>query len=303
MTEKKTTVIVVAYNHADYVVECLESIRAQSRPAAEVLIADDCSPDGRTVQVIRDYLEQHPGFGTLHANTRNMGLTRTLNAMLAKVTTEYVTYIAADDLMASQRIETHQSLLDAASPDVPLAYSDATVIDKTGAVIGMSSEEFPWPEEPARSESTLEQLVRTNWIPAASMFMRTRALTEAGGYAEDLFYEDIELLTRLARHHRFTYSTQPLVAVRRLDTSLGAVGFDPQQPRFLRAQFVTLRNALGKSPELDTEVYRLLWETAVRARRIGSPRRETIRMTLTSLRGAPSLRAAVYRTLLAFLPG
>ncbi len=299
---EKTTVIVVSYNHAAYVDECLDSIRQQTVQPARVLIADDCSPDGITPSVITDYLAKHPGFGEFHPNAENIGLTATLNAMLRLVDTEYFTYIAADDYMQPERIETLQALLDQTDPATVLAYSDALVVDADGSQIGLSSSEFPWPHEPERSQSTLAQLVDANWIPAASMFMRTDSVKNAGGYAENLFFEDIELLTRLARTSRFAYSTKPLVTVRRLNTSLGAIGFDPTQPRFIRAQFYMLRNALGLTPELDRRVLRRQWELAIRARRAGNPWTETLWMTASSLRGAPSTRSRVYRLLLALLP-
>lgn len=294
--------IVVAYNHEAFIDDCLDSIRAQTRQPAQVLIGDDCSPGDDTAGAIRRWCERHPGFAEFHPNPQNLGLNRTLNRLLAMVSTELVTYIAADDLMRSDRIEVHEDLLRAAGSDVPLAYSDAAVIDGDGNDFGLSSTEFPWPPEPQRSTQTLEALVSRNWLPAASMFLRSAALRERGGYCEDIFFEDFELLTRLARHDAFAYSEAPLVTVRRLETSLGAVGFDPTSPRFIRAQYVSLTNALGKSDALDQRVLRILWELAIRARAVGGPWREALGMTLRAQRGAPSLKAKLFRTASALIP-
>ncbi|GEM_PF-2045285 len=283
-----TTVLVVAYNHAPYVIETLESIRRQTVPPVRVLIADDASPTDDTAEVIRQWLADAPSSFEFHPNSTNMGLNPTLNRLLDKVDTEFVTYIAGDDTMRKDRIAVHQKLLRTAPDDVVLAYSDAVVIDENSSVLHPSSRvEFPWPDEPQRSEDTLACLVDSNWIPAASFFMRTGALRREGGYAEDLFYEDFELLTRLAARYRFTYTEEPLVAVRRLATSLGAVGFAHDSPRFVRSMFAALRNAEHGISEEARELARShRWELTKRAARIGMPFREVLAMFQDSWRGA-----------------
>ncbi|MFF5021513.1 glycosyltransferase family 2 protein [Micrococcus luteus] len=283
-----TTVLVVAYNHAPYVIETLESIRQQTVPAVRVLIADDASPGDDTAEVIRHWLADAPSSFEFHPNAINMGLNPTLNRLLAKVDTEFVTYIAGDDTMREDRIAIHEDLLRTAPDDVVLAYSDAVVIDENSSVLHPSSRvEFPWPDEPRRSEDTLACLIESNWIPAASFFMRTAVLREKGGYADDLFYEDFELLTRLAARYRFTYTEEPLVAVRRLATSLGTVGFAHDSPRFVRSMFAALRNAEhGTSEEARKLARSHRWELTKRAAHIGMPLREVLAMFQHSWQGA-----------------
>jgi glycosyltransferase involved in cell wall biosynthesis len=259
----RATVIVVSYQHAPFVRECLDSIRAQSVPPARVLIADDASGDD-TAPVIERFLAAHPGFAEFHPNERNLGLTRTLNRLLKMVESEYVTYISADDLMLPDRLAEHTHLLDATG--AALAYSDATVIDRQSATLFSTSRvEFPWPDEPDRSDATFQQLFDTNWIPAASMFLRTEVLREEGGYNEEIFFEDYELLVRLAgRGHQFVYVEHPLVAVRRLDTSLGAIGFSRDDPRFLHASDIALRHFDAAAEDIRQRARSKGWELAKR---------------------------------------
>ena len=126
--------------------------------------------------------------------------------------------------------------------------------------------------------------------------MRTAVLREEGGYAEDLFYEDFELLTRLAARYGFTYTEEPLVAVRRLATSLGAVGFAHDSPRFVRSMFAALRNAEhGTSAAARGLARSHRWELTKRAARIGMPLREVLAMFQDSWRGAATpAHAAVH---------
>ncbi|MGM0782452.1 MAG: glycosyltransferase [Actinomycetota bacterium] len=286
-----TTVLVVAYNHQAFVRETLESILHQTRQPTAVLIAEDASPGvDATAAVVADVLSHAPDSWQYLPNPENIGLNRTLNKLLARVDTEFVTYIAADDTMAASRIEAHEDLLRASSPDAALAYSDATVIDQDSAVLHDSSRvEFPWPDEPERSTQTLACLVRSNWIPAASLFLRTAVLRAAGGYAEDLFYEDYKLLTRLAARHPFVYTEEPLVAVRRLATSLGAVGFAHGSPRFIRSLAAALGNAVdADDADVRADAQRRRWELAKRAKRVGMPRHEVLRMMWNAREGSQS---------------
>lgn len=301
-----TTVLVVGYNHQNYIGETLASIMDQTLPPAAVLITDDASPgQAETAKIVQSHLDAAPETWTWLPNESNMGLNATLNRLLALVDTEFVTYIAADDTMLSNRIEVQSSLLKDSGVDTVLAYSDAHVIDKDSRLLFTTSRtEFPWPDEPQRSNQTLKCLVESNWIPAASMFMRTTALREAGGYAEDLFYEDFELLLRLAKDRKFTHTEQPLVQVRRLDDSLGAQGFAQDSPRFLRAAYVALGHALDAD---DTAVARkaqsLRWVLAKRSIRSAMPRKESLAMLWSSKSGAKSPAHAAAHMVKGLLTG
>ncbi len=284
------TVIVVGYNHAAYIRECLDSIRAQTVPPHRVLVADDASPDD-SVEVISSYLSEHPGFAEFFPADENRGLTKTLNTMLAMVDTEFVTYIAADDLMRPDRIEKQRAVMRGAD----ISYSDAVVIDGDGRTIHASSKaDFPWPDEPSRSERVFECLLYTNWIPAASIFLRTNTLVAAGSYAEDLFFEDFELLVRLASLGcRFAYVDEPLVAVRRLGSSLGAVGFDGASPRHLEAMDAALRHYSRAPGPHARHAMSTRWALAKRASGTDLSLSAKLRMLWAARKGARSPAAAI----------
>ena len=53
------TVICLCYNHADFVIEALESVLNQTYSNVELLVADDFSTD-TSVKVIKNWLKEHP---------------------------------------------------------------------------------------------------------------------------------------------------------------------------------------------------------------------------------------------------
>lgn len=284
------TVLVVAYAHQDFVAACLESIRQQTVAPARVVIADDCSPDG-TVDAARSWLSAHPDLAArteLRPNPENLGLNPTLNKHLAEVTTTYFTYISADDVMLPDRIARHLELMEE-SPDAALAYSDAIVVDEHGdTLFDTSKTEFPWPEDSEVRSHPFAELLSRNWMPAASLFLRTETLRSAGGYRQDLFYEDFELLVRLSRDHRFAWTDDALVGVRRLSTSLGATGFVGTSPRFIIALDAALAHYEGAERELERTAAAKRWELAKRAYRSDMGRRQSFRMLWASRHGASS---------------
>ena len=300
MSFAPVTVLVVGYNQARFVTECLDSILRQTMTPAQVLIPTTSLDT--TDAVIRSYMKEHPGFAEYYPNETNRGLTRTLNGLLARVTTPYVTYIAADDFMMPHRLERHVQLME--RDTFALVYSDAVVVDENSSLLFASSRfEFPWPEEPARSQDTFGQLLIRNWIPAASFFMRTDALTASGGYCEDIFYEDYELLVRLAHHHRFGYIEEPLVAVRRVPTSLGTLGFRADNPLFIRAMDRALQHYVGARPDLEREALTRRWELAKRATPAGMGTRGSVEMLLAAHKGASSIAAFAFHLARALLAG
>ncbi len=288
-----TTVIVIGYNHARFFTECLDSIRSQSLSPDVVLVADDASTDDSR-DVVEAYAQRHPGFLEFHPNPRNRGLTPTLNAMLERVRTKYVTYIAADDFMLPERLERQVELMEMTGAE--LSYSDAVVIDEMSKVLFETSRvEFPWPEGFDRAERLLECLFEANWIPAASIMMRTEALRTLGGYDDEIFFADYELLTRAASHGwAFVALADPFVAVRRLETSLGALGFSGDSPRYILALERALRNFPQDGKALARRVAVKRWELAKRAARTSLPIRIKLSILASARKGAASPLTYLY---------
>lgn len=296
------TVLVVAYAHQEHVGACLDSIREQTLLPARVIIADDRSPDD-TAAAVTEYLAAHPDFAEYAEfvpNRENIGLNPTLNKHLERADTTYFTYISADDVMLPERIHEHTRMMDEA-PEAILAYSDALVIDERGCVIHeSSSEEFPWPDDEETRSRPFAELLSRNWIPAASILLRTAQLREAGGYRQDLFFEDFELLVRLSRDSPFVWTSRALVGVRRLSSSLGSTGFVGTSPRFLLALHTALLHYEGAAPHLESVAAARRWELAKRASRSSMGRRRALGLLWSSRHGASS-SFAVLRHLLGWL--
>lgn len=92
----KVSVIVPAYNCADYLGRCLESLQRQSLGSLEILVCDDCSSDG-TSAIIKDAAARDVRIRPLSTNRPCGSPAVPRNIALAHANGEYVGFVDADD--------------------------------------------------------------------------------------------------------------------------------------------------------------------------------------------------------------
>jgi glycosyltransferase involved in cell wall biosynthesis len=109
---KKISVIVANYNHAQFIVQALDSLVAQTYKNLEVIVVDDKSTDN-SLKVVEEWSKNHPGFISLVLPLpENKGKWNALNKGIEKATGVLVTLQDADDVSCSQRIERQMACLE-----------------------------------------------------------------------------------------------------------------------------------------------------------------------------------------------
>ena len=94
---RKVSVIMLAYNHAQYVSEAIESVLSQNRDfSIEVLIGDDASTDG-TAEIVREYASRHPDLIIPVLREQNIGATENLYDLIQRAEGAYLAYLECDD--------------------------------------------------------------------------------------------------------------------------------------------------------------------------------------------------------------
>ena len=94
------SVIVPFYNVEEFFEECLESIAAQDYAALEVLLVDDCSPDGSRTLAER-FVERDPRF-RLVTHERNQGLGPARNTGADEARGDYLFFLDSDDFLSTR---------------------------------------------------------------------------------------------------------------------------------------------------------------------------------------------------------
>ena len=107
------SIVVITYNSSKYVVETLESVKAQTYRNIELIVSDDCSTDN-TVEVCRNWIEENKERFVrteLLTPNKNTGVSANCNRGVKAARGEWVKIIAGDDLLLDGCVEVNISNL------------------------------------------------------------------------------------------------------------------------------------------------------------------------------------------------
>jgi glycosyltransferase involved in cell wall biosynthesis len=125
------SVVVPAYNsHPGFLKELIRSIRHQSYPHFEVLIADDGSTMRKHIEDIRSLAQLDSRF-KLILGKRNRGIAANTNRALDAATGEYIVFCDHDDRIEPFSLEMLAIYINR-FPDADLFYSDEDMMDERG---------------------------------------------------------------------------------------------------------------------------------------------------------------------------
>jgi glycosyltransferase involved in cell wall biosynthesis len=197
---------VASFNNEVYLIETLESIRAQTYSNWEVIIVDDASKD-ESAKLAADWLNAHPDVrGQLLVNEHNKGVCHTFNRFLEAASGEYISIIGSDDTFLPNKLATQVPLLAVASSEVGVLYSDLSKIDSSGKIIAPSvyaTKQI----EPFSGDVWLEML-KTNFLGAMTVLIRRECFSRVGTFDETLAYEDWDMWLRISREFKFIYQPE-----------------------------------------------------------------------------------------------
>ena len=210
--------IVLSYNQARYVVECLEGIKAQNYPNLELIINDDASRDD-SVAVIQGWLSQNNMPCCFLKNETNLGICRSVNNAMKQAHGKYISGIAADDVWLPGKLRTQVDMLEKLPEKVGVVYSDALQMDENGRLLPEKFIATHRRFETMPAGNIHNILWEDNYIPAMTTLIRRSCFEQVGLYDEALFYEDWDMFLRISRCFDFAYSDEVSAKYRIVTTS------------------------------------------------------------------------------------
>lgn len=213
------TVLAACYNHERFVIECLESIRAQTCQNFDLVVTDDGSRDG-SQQLIADWLARHRPDAVFIRHAKNVGLCPTINEALAATRGQFISMIATDDAWEPDKIERQLACMRGLSTEVAVVYSNASRMDEAGAPLNGDFIEVHRPGIAPASGKIFPALADGNFIPAMSCLIRRSAVEAVGGYDERLTYEDYDMWLRLSARYEFVWLPGCVARYRIVSTSM-----------------------------------------------------------------------------------
>jgi glycosyltransferase involved in cell wall biosynthesis len=247
------TVVCISYNHERFLKEAVDSISQQTYPAIEVILMDDASQDN-SAAMLHSLAKKLPFPSKIIIHKANEGLCKTFNEALYLATGKYVIDHAADDIMLPQRVEEQVKRLEGVGNHAAICYSDAIIVNEKGTPKGLYSDiqrvnKF-WEGD------VFQKLFGHPFICPPTVMFRTELLKQAGGYNQNLSYEDFDIWMRLARLHSFTCVNAPLVKYRKVSSSMSNAKF--RKKEHLRSTSLIIEKA--KELVKNKEELRALYE-------------------------------------------
>ena len=208
----RVSVVIPTYNCAQYIVQTLESVFAQSVPSStyEVLVVDDGSTDHTRV-LLAPYIEQKR---IQYVYQRNQGESVARNQAIRMARGEYVAFLDSDDWWLSDKLAQQLEAMDA-HPNAVLAYGYVFVVNNDGERIDFRGMQQHGDGIPGESH-VFERLVISNFItnPNSVMVLRA-ALLRTGLFDEEIEWgEDWQLWLQMALQGPFLFMPAELACYR-----------------------------------------------------------------------------------------
>ena len=199
MTDKLVSILIPCYNHEQFLDDCLGSILAQDYENIELLICDDCSPDGSFAKILsyEQQLKQRFPRVEILKNQVNCGVTKNVNRMLSMAKGDYIKTIASDDAMAPNAISAMVRYLQE-NPSVDVVVTNGVTVPEEQHYPDFHGTGKIYSAAPNFSaDGFFERVARRNEISAPAAMVRMSVYEKYGFYDETVKVEDYEFWLRV----------------------------------------------------------------------------------------------------------
>lgn len=205
------SIIVVSYNHSKFIVEVLDSIKAQSYNNIELIVADDASSDNST-EVFEKWLNDNNYNAKQNFHKKNTGFATVLNECIDITNGQYIKIIAADDYLHPESIEKCVTKLEELGDEYGMVFTDTfTINDKSEKIVDIADYNSLG-NIPAIQFK--KELIKGNRIAALTALIKKDVLTETGEYDDKFIVEDYYRWLRINEKYYIGYIPEKLAYYR-----------------------------------------------------------------------------------------
>ncbi len=215
MLAPRVVIIVLTFNSAQNIRECLASLAALDYPNFEIVVVDNGSTDDTVYRA-----RTHAPAPTVIVNERNLGYAAGNNVGLQYALDHGAEFalVLNDDVMVAPDLLTHLVRVAQADPRAalvgPLVYHHSTpdVIQSAGGALGDWTFPHRGMNEPDRGQ--FQRVEPVVWLSGCAILARCRALKTIGLFDPDFFmyWEDVDWCLR-ARRSGYTVLLVPQAKV------------------------------------------------------------------------------------------
>lgn len=192
-------VIVANKNNGPFLVQCIESVLAQTLPPKEIIVVDDASTDN-SISILEPFVRS--GMITLIKNKTSLGVAKSRNLGVTCGSGDYVTTLDADDFYYDVNKLAAEAEIIKNSGNNTIAFSDVMRVDEHG------EEMFLFSDKRRVYEGDLSFHIShlKGFIPRDYLVSRKNFI-DVGGYNSNLrIYEDWDLKIKLSKRCVWLFS-------------------------------------------------------------------------------------------------
>ncbi len=192
------SVVMPAYKAEEYIEAAIGSVQAQTYENWELLVMDDCSPDG-CGEIVKAMAEKDSRI-RLVRNEKNMGVARTRNRGLDLCRGDYVALLDSDDLWRPTKLEKQLALAQKEKADI--IYCSYAIIDENGK---QKCADYIVP-----AKTDLKKMLVRNVI-SCSAVMLEKDTAQTYRFPTDYYHEDFALWLDMLRGGRKAVGQQEVL--------------------------------------------------------------------------------------------
>lgn len=181
------TVSVITYNSSKFVLETLESVKAQTYQPLILHICDDCSTDD-TVKICKNWIEENKDRfikTKVICSEFNTGISANLNRAMDACETEWFKGIAGDDVLKPECLREYMQYVQR-NPDVVVLFSRVEAFGVNRERVSAFSSFFDYGFFDLTQAEQLERLImKGNCIPAATVLFNAKYMHEKNIKADE----------------------------------------------------------------------------------------------------------------------
>ena len=226
LADPLVSIIVITYNSAEYVLETLESTKAQTYQNIELIVSDDCSTDN-TVEICRKWIEKNKERFVrtkLITVPENTGIPANCNRGVKDAQGEWVKLIAGDDVLIKSCIQDNVNFISA-NHEIYILFSGGSIYSESFKPENYISD-FPSKEKVdyifsnlSTAANQFKELQNNNFVEAPTAFIRKEVYKIVGFYDEKYkLIEDYPLWLRLTKLGMKIFYMDTLTVLHRIHT-------------------------------------------------------------------------------------
>jgi len=213
--EVMVSVLMMTYNHENYITQAIESVLMQQcNFKYEIIIGEDCSTDN-TRKIVLDYAKRHPKLFNLILHQRNVGAANNQLACINACKGKYIALLEGDDYWIDRnKLQKQVDFLEQ-NVNYSLCFHNALVIweDKSRPPRKFCSNNL-------KNEFSVDDIIQKWFIPTASMVFHKECINNLPNWFVEVYNGDYCIQLLCAMYGKVHYMQNIMSVYRRNRASL-----------------------------------------------------------------------------------